>query len=126
MVLKHIKYSLPANLNQHQYAYRAHRSTKDAITTALHIALTRLDQQGMYVRVLFIDYSSAFSTSVPSRLVTKLFGLGLNSPLCMWMKDFLSNRQSTWHTYLPESDSQHWSATGLCSESNALFTIYYI
>ncbi|KAI3376842.1 hypothetical protein L3Q82_000415 [Scortum barcoo] len=48
------------------------RSTEDAIALTLHTALSHLDQRDTYVRMLFIDYSSAFNTIVPSKLVTKL------------------------------------------------------
>ncbi|KAI3376373.1 hypothetical protein L3Q82_016855 [Scortum barcoo] len=56
--------------------------TEDAIALTLHTALSHLDQRDTYVRMLFIDYSSAFNTIVPSKLVTKLRDLGLNSALC--------------------------------------------
>jgi hypothetical protein len=36
--------------------------------------------------MLFIDYSSAFNTIVPSKLITIL---GLNTSLCNWIQDFL-------------------------------------
>ncbi|KAK7881961.1 hypothetical protein WMY93_028135 [Mugilogobius chulae] len=39
---------------------------------------------GGYVRLLFIDYSSAFNTIVPQRLTQKLGELGLSSTLCLW------------------------------------------
>jgi hypothetical protein len=42
-----------------------------------------------YVRMLFIYYRSAFNTIVPSKLVTKLWTLGLNTALCRWILDFL-------------------------------------
>jgi hypothetical protein len=42
--------------------------------------------------MLFIDYSSAFNTIVPSMLITKLRILGLNTPLCNWILDFLTGR----------------------------------
>ena len=42
-------------------------------------ALTHIDKLNTYVRVLFIDYSSAFNTIVPSKLITKLRTLGLNN-----------------------------------------------
>ncbi|KAI3370888.1 hypothetical protein L3Q82_007399 [Scortum barcoo] len=42
--------------------------------------------------MLFIDYSSAFNTIVPSKLVTKLRDLGLNSALCDWILNFLTSR----------------------------------
>ncbi|KAI3369171.1 hypothetical protein L3Q82_026130 [Scortum barcoo] len=53
---------------------------------------THLDQRDTYVRMLFIDYSSAFNTIVPSKLVTKLRDLGLNSALCDWILNFLTSR----------------------------------
>ena len=42
--------------------------------------------------MLFIDYSSAFNTVVPSKLITKLRTLGLNTSLCSWILDFLTGR----------------------------------
>jgi hypothetical protein len=52
----HITSSLPDTHDQ--FAYRHVRSTDDAITIALHTALTQLDKRNAYVRMLFIDYSS--------------------------------------------------------------------
>ena len=40
--------------------------------------------------MLFIDYSSAFNTIVPSKLINKLRTLGLNTSLCNWILDFLT------------------------------------
>ena len=45
-----------------------------------------------YVRMLFIDYSSAFNTIVSSKLVIKLGTLGLDPALCNWVLDFLTGR----------------------------------
>ena len=42
--------------------------------------------------MLFIDYSSAFNTIVPSRLINKLRILGLNTSHCNWILDFLTCR----------------------------------
>jgi hypothetical protein len=44
------------------------------------------------MRMLFIDYSSAFNTIVPMKLITKLRTLGLNTSLYNWMLDFLTGR----------------------------------
>ena len=41
---------------------------------------------------MFIDYSSAFNTRVPSKLITKLRALDLNPSLCNWVLDFLMGR----------------------------------
>ena len=53
-------------------------------------ALSHLDKRNTYVRMLFIDYSSAFNTILPSTLITKLRTLGLNTYLCKWILDFLT------------------------------------
>lgn len=90
MVLRHIKTSLPPTFDPHQFAYRSNRSTKDAITTALHIALDHLEHT--YVRLLFIDYSSAFNTILPDIMIRKLLHLGLSTNICSWIMDFLTNR----------------------------------
>ncbi|KAK6328222.1 hypothetical protein J4Q44_G00002000, partial [Coregonus suidteri] len=65
-------------------------STDDAIAITLHTALSHLDKRNTYVRMLFIDYSSAFNIIVPSNLIIKLEALGLNPALCNWVLDFLT------------------------------------
>ena len=42
--------------------------------------------------MLFIDYRSALNTIVPSKRITKLRTLGLNTSLCNWILDFLTCR----------------------------------
>jgi gmma-aminobutyric acid receptor subunit gamma/cGMP-dependent protein kinase 2 len=54
--------------------------------------LSHLDKRNTYVRRLFIDYSSALNTIVPSKLITKQRTLGLNTSLCSWILDFLMGR----------------------------------
>ncbi len=83
---------LPASLDPLQFAYRSNRSTDDAIAFALHTALSHLENKNTYVRMLFVDYSSAFNTIVPATLVAKLQTLGLNRSLCSWILDFLTGR----------------------------------
>ncbi len=88
--------SLPRTLDPLQLAYSPNQSMDDAIAI-LHTILSHLDKRGSYVRLLFIDYSSAFNTIVPSRLITKLKDLGLNTSLCKWVLDFLAGRsQVVW------------------------------
>lgn len=93
LVRSHIIGSLPRDLDPHQFAYRANRSTEDAVATALHAALSHLEQQGSYVRMLFVDYSSAFNTILPHKLVEKLGDLGIPHSTCMWIHSFLSGRR---------------------------------
>ncbi|TKS65503.1 RNA-directed DNA polymerase from mobile element jockey [Collichthys lucidus] len=92
LVLAHLKDSLPPTLDPHQFAYRSNRSIDDAVSTALHSVLSHLDNNHTYARLLFIDFSSAFNTVIPSKLITKLGALGINTALCNWIMDFLTNR----------------------------------
>ncbi|KAK3558345.1 hypothetical protein QTP86_017245 [Hemibagrus guttatus] len=61
------------------------------MTTTLHLSLTHLDNKDTYVRMLFIDFSSAFNTIIPQHLIEKLSLLGLNTSLCNWILDFLTD-----------------------------------
>lgn len=40
----------------------------------------------------FVDYSSAFNTTLPSRLFHRMTILGLNHNICLWIMDFLTNQ----------------------------------
>ncbi len=85
--------SIPATLDPLQFAYRPNRSIDDAISQVLHSSLTHIDSKnGNYVRLLFIDYSSAFNTIVPTKLAVKLSDLSITSLLCDWIQDFLTGR----------------------------------
>jgi hypothetical protein len=79
----------PDTLDPLQFTYCPNRSTDDAISIALHTNLSHLDKRNTYVRILFIDYSSALNTIAPMKLITKLRTLGLNTSLCNWTLDFL-------------------------------------
>ena len=87
--------SLPATLHPLQFAHHPNRSTDDAISHLLHTTLAHLDtKRGSYARLLLIDYSSAFKTIIPRRLVQKLCNLSLLPSLCRWIHSFKSNQIS--------------------------------
>ncbi|KAI4888701.1 hypothetical protein NFI96_020696, partial [Prochilodus magdalenae] len=90
--MTHIKATIDVTVDPHQYAYRRNRSTDDAISSVVHTALTHLEQKDSYVRMLFVDFTSAFNTMIPQTLTDKLSSLGLRSSLCNWVLDFLTNR----------------------------------
>ncbi|KAK3534019.1 hypothetical protein QTP86_000530 [Hemibagrus guttatus] len=77
IIMRHIKDLLPSSLDPMQFAYRPNRSTDDAITTTLHLSLTHLENKDTYVRMLFIDFSSAFNTIINTS---------------NWILDFLTGR----------------------------------
>jgi len=72
LVRTHIWSIHPDTLDPLQFAYRPNRST-DAITLTVHTALSHLDKGNTSIGIL-IDYSSAFNTSVPTKLILKLRG----------------------------------------------------
>lgn len=92
LVIKYIKAATPPSHDPYQFAYRENRSTEDAIAIVLHTLLEHLEHKNTYARLLFVDYSSAFNTIRPYSLRPKLHLLGLNTTLCNWIVDFLTNR----------------------------------
>ncbi|KAI4893859.1 hypothetical protein NFI96_005053 [Prochilodus magdalenae] len=60
--------------------------------TAIHTALTHLEGKDTYVRMLLIDYRSAFNTAIPTKLAGKLLTLGLTPGLCNCVLNFLTDR----------------------------------
>ncbi len=92
LVMHNIKTSLPNTCNPLQFAYRPNRSTDDAISSTLHLTPSHLENKDSYVRMLFIDFSSAFNTLIPQQLINKLHLLGINNSLCNWILDFLTGR----------------------------------
>ncbi len=69
-----------------QFAYRANRSVDDAVNMGLHYILQNLDKSGTYMRILFVDFSSAFNTIIPTLLQTKLTQLSVPSSICQWQR----------------------------------------
>ena len=90
LVMVHINTIIPNTLDPLQFAYRLNRSTDDTIYIALYTALFYPYKRNIYVIMLFIDYSSAFNTILPSKLIPKLGTRGLNDSLCNWILDFLT------------------------------------
>ncbi|KAK3555184.1 hypothetical protein QTP86_010034 [Hemibagrus guttatus] len=72
LVLAYLKNITGPLLDPLQFAYRANRSVDDAVNMGLHFILQHLDKSGTYVRLLFMDFSSAFNTIIPTLLQTKL------------------------------------------------------
>lgn len=97
LVLQFIKQALPADIDQSQFAYRQNRSTEDAVSLCLHRVLEHLEPKSRannhYVRLLFVDFSSAFNTILPTKLHDKLLDLGLPPMICSWLLDFLLHRR---------------------------------
>ncbi len=89
LVLAYLKASTGPLLDPLQFAYRANRSVDDAVNMGLHFILQHLDRPGTYVRILFVDFSSAFNTIIPDTLQNKLTQLSVPTSVCQWINSFL-------------------------------------
>jgi hypothetical protein len=72
LVMAHINTIFSDTLDTLQFAQHPNTSTDDAISIALHTALSNMDKRSICMRMLFIDNSSVFNSIVPSKLITKL------------------------------------------------------
>ena len=93
LVLAHLKDITGPLLDPLQFAYRANRSVDDAVNIGLYYVLQHLDRPGTYVRILFVDFSSAFNTIIPNLLLPKLTQLSVPTSICQWINSFLTDRQ---------------------------------
>uniref|UniRef100_A0A8C8EJ50 RHD domain-containing protein n=1 Tax=Oncorhynchus tshawytscha TaxID=74940 RepID=A0A8C8EJ50_ONCTS len=70
-------------------AFRLSSSPASTLLDSYEVHTHYPNLKNTYVEMLFIHYSSAFNTIVPSKLITKLRTLGLSTFLCSWILDFL-------------------------------------
>ncbi len=93
LVLAYLKDITGLLMDPLQSVYRANRSVDDAVNMGLHYILQHLDKSGTCVRILFVDFSSAFNTIIPTLLQTKLTQLSVPSSICQWITSVLTDRQ---------------------------------
>ncbi|KAK3562672.1 hypothetical protein QTP86_005053 [Hemibagrus guttatus] len=99
-----------------------------ALTSVVMKSFERLhlDKSGTYVRLLFVDFSSAFNTIIPTLLQTKLTQLSVPSSICQWITSFLTDRHQLVKLGKFTSYS-HTTSTGAplgCVLSPLLFSLY--
>ncbi len=93
LVLAHLKDITGPLLDPLQFAYRANRSVDYAVNMGLHYVLQHLDRPGTCVRIVFVDFSSAFNTIIPNHLLPNLTPLSVPTSVCQWITSFLTDRQ---------------------------------
>ncbi|KAK3519114.1 hypothetical protein QTP70_016310, partial [Hemibagrus guttatus] len=125
-VLAYLKNITGPLLDPLQFAYRANRSVDDAVNMGLHFILQHLDKSGTYVRLLFVDFSSAFNTIIPTLLQTKLTQLSVPSSICQWITSFLTDRHQLVKLgkFMPNSRTTSTGAPRGCVLSPLLFSLY--
>ncbi len=126
-MLAHLKNITGLSLDPLQFAYRANRFEDDAVNMRLHYILQHLDRAGTYVRILFVDFSSAFNNIIPKRLMPKLTQLSVPTSVCKCITSFLTDRQQlVWlgkYTFSTRTISTG-AAQGLCSLPTALLPLH--
>ncbi len=93
LVLAYLKASTGPLMDPLQFAYRANGSVDDAVNMGLHFILQHLDRPGTFVRILFVDFSSAFNTIILDTLQNKLTQLSVPTSICQWITRFQTDRQ---------------------------------
>ncbi len=126
LVLAYLKASTGPLLDPLQFAYRANRSVNDAVNMGLHYILQHLNRPWTYVRILFVDFSSAFNTIIPDTLQNKLTQLSVPTSVCQWINSFLTDRQQLVRLgkLIQHPHHQHWSCSGLCSLPTTLLPLH--
>ena len=71
---------------------KASRGVEDASLTLLNLITQHLEKAKSYVRILFVDFSSAFNTIEQYVLLERPIDLPVNSNLVLWIRDFLRDR----------------------------------
>ena len=66
-----------------QFAYKARSGVEDACLILVNLIASHLDEFGLYVRVMIMDFSSAFNTIQPHILIKRLLDLGANHILVL-------------------------------------------
>jgi hypothetical protein len=109
-----------------QFAYSPQLGVEDAVLTLLHHVYQHLDKNNAAVRLLFIDFSSAFNTIPPCKLARLLIDMDVNPYLILWICSFLSDRSQKvrFKTVFSESLVTNTGAPQGCVLSPLLFTLY--
>ncbi|KAI2643903.1 RNA-directed DNA polymerase from mobile element jockey [Labeo rohita] len=93
LVLAYLKNITGPLLDSLQFAYQTNRSVDDAVNMGLHFILQHLARPRTHVRILFVDFSSAFNTIIPALVQTNLNQLSVPSYISQWITSFLTDRQ---------------------------------
>ena len=123
VVSKELSLQTVKSMDPMQFAYRASRGVEDATLTLLDKIYSHLNKPKTYVRVLFMDFSSAFNTVQPHLLLRRLCDLNVSSNLILWIREFLRERPQRVcidNTCILE----YWRSTGVCSIPSFILPIH--
>ena len=95
IVCNQLTSSVAGRMDPLQFAYKAKRGVEDATLTLMELISHHLDQTGTFVRVLMMDFSSAFNTLQPHILLSRLIDLDVSPSMILWIREFLCDRPQT-------------------------------
>jgi hypothetical protein len=117
--------------DSYQFAYTQKRCVEDASLCLIDYTLKHVDQANSsakkhFVKILFIDFSSAFNTIQPHLMMKKLYEMNVSSTLILWINDFLTEHLQ-YVKFLDTISNTIVINTGApqgCVLSPMLFTLY--
>ena len=119
------------HIDNFQFAYTVNRCVEDATLSLTDFVLSHVDKASKsskknFVKILYVDFSSAFNTIQPHIMMQKLINMNVNPKLILWINEFLTDRPQ--YVKLLEAKSgtliTNTGAPQGCVLSPLLFTIY--
>ncbi len=110
-----------------QFAYRANRSVDDAVNMGLHYVLQHLDRPGAYVRILFVDFSSAlyqYHPKPPPAQTNSALRAHLHLSVDQQLPDRQAAASEAGKIHIQHPYEQHWSSSGLRSLPTTLLPVH--
>ena len=113
-------------MNPLHFAYTARRGAEDACPVSANLIANYLGKPGWYVRVLFMEFSSAFNTIQAHLLIKRLLDLDTDHILVLWIRQFLCDwpqSQPRWNIVW-WADCEYWHSSGMCSLVHIVLYLY--
>ena len=113
-------------LDPFQFTYKAHRGVEDASITLFNLISQHVESANAYIRILFVDFSSAFNTIEPYVLLKRLINMHVNTNIILWISDFLRERPQRVcvNGHMSDEIIVNVGAPQGCVLSPTLFSIY--
>ena len=118
-------------MDTHQFAYTTGRGVEDATLSLIDFVLKHLDNANKvnskyFVKILFVDFSSAFNTIQSHLIMKQLITMDVNCYIILWINEFLTGRYQ-YVRYQGGTSDLIITNTGApqgCVLSPVLFSIY--
>lgn len=109
--------SIATSLDPNQLAFRTNTYRVDVTSTSLDLVFTHREDNTTYLRMLFVDFSTAFNMMSSMKLIVKLSTMFVSTTLFNWIYDFLTDpRQFGLVVIQPSLWHYDQSFPGLCTQ----------